>query len=283
MALTSLSGCGTARIDTGANGNPQTPIEAPPVISDPEGCWQSAKRLPDSIQTFCTEMPAHLKSDYQTAVDLICKRGKLINLLNPGCGWNGEGDPLHHLRVLHSTDVDDRKTKDFSYLSVYGLRLEKSKFGYARLVGLAVAKPELFDQWFEVPAPATITPLGTTRSADNATLTHKYNLEVNGLAKFGFDGEVVRWRVTDRLTAIFNRAVGNLQGVKVRRNLTLIDRDESKQSEQQFSIEERLIPDMGQHQIALSQMIKLDLVEFRNRHTNALATDGPAELLESED
>lgn len=278
-AVQTIAGCGSINIDTGSNGNPPAVSNQTASTPDAGGCWAPARKLSIPIQTLCTSMPAHLKVDYQTALELICGRGKLVNLLNPGCGWNGEGSPLQELRVLKATDINDRQTKDFAYLSAYGLRINPSKFGYARTMVLAITNPDLFAKWFEVPAPAKITPMGTKLSDDGLMTNYRYNLEVNGLAKFGFDGEISVWDLGDGMTAVLNRAVGNLQGVKVRRNMTLIRRDQDG-SEQQVSIEERLIPDMGQHQIALSQMIKLDLVELQNRYTNGLATSGPPELME---
>ena len=142
---------------------------------------------------------------------------------------------------------------------------------------LVALDPKAFRSVFEVPGGATITPDGKGILRNGATTQFHYNFEVNGLGKFGFLGEVDILRIDANFVAVFNQAVANLEGLKIRRNLTLVTKL-SDGREKLLTIEERLVPDMGQHQIALAKMLKLDRLEMENRYNNSLVRQSPPEL-----
>ena len=297
-AMWNLSACGKAKIDTGDNS--EAPLRPSPLTPSEQGeCWASTKTLPPTFVDFCERTPTKLKKDFKTALDTICRQGKLVNLMRENCGWNGDGNgdgngngdadgdadvnasnngtALDHLRVLHSTPLTDHQSSEFEYLSAYALNAGPAPFSYPATLMLAALDPKAFRSAFEVPGAATMTPDGTGIFRSDKTTRFRYNFESNGLAKFAFLGEVDIFRVDANLVAVFNQAVGNLEGVTIRRNLTLVSKL-SNGREKMLTIEERLVPDMGHHQIALSKMLKLDRMEIENRYKNSQVRQGPPEL-----
>ena len=271
-----LAACGSTQIDTGDNS--KSPLRPTPVTPTGNGeCWAAAKTLPAPVKDFCDRTPASLKKEFFSSLDAICRQGNLVNLLREDCGWNGAGPSSEHIRVLKSTPVTDQDTTDFEYLSAYSLNAGPAKFSYPGTLMLVALDPKAFRSTFEIPGAATITPDGHGITRNENTTTFHYNFEVNGLAKFGFLGEVNILRVDANLVAVFNQAVANLEGLKSRRNLTLVSKL-SDGREKLLTIEERLVPDMGQHQIALVKMLKLDRMEMENRYANSLVREAPPEL-----
>jgi hypothetical protein len=276
VVLSQLPGCGTAKVDTGDNS--EGPLRPAPVVPAGNGdCWASAKTLPPSVMDFCERTPSHLKSDFSAAMEPICTLGKLVNLLRADCGWDGTGPSADHIRVLKSTPTSDHNTTDFEYVSAYALSAGPAPFSYPATLMLVALEPQKFRAAFEVPGSATITSDGNGSRFDGQTTKFRYDFEVNGMAKFGFTGEVHIMRVDPNLVAVFNQAVANLEGLKARRNLTLVAKlDDGR--EKLLTVEERLVPDMGQHQIALAKMLKLDRIEMENRYNNSLVREAPPEL-----
>lgn len=276
--------CARAEVDTGKNGNPPQSEPALPVDdtkpadgSSGGSCWSNATSLPAAILDFCKQTPEPLRMEFQTAMELICKTRRVVNQLRPNCGWEGSGSASDHLRVLESTPPGDPGS-DFYYLSAYSITVGPADYSYPATLLLVATNPEAFKKGFEVPGGATITP-APGGFKDGPLTVARYNFEVNGLAKFGFLGEAQILRISDSLVAVFNRAVGDLEGLHSRRNLTLVQRLEGSR-EKLLTIEERLVPDLGQHQIALAKMIKLDKVEMENRHRNAQLASPPREIRE---
>ncbi|MEY4632581.1 MAG: hypothetical protein RIQ81_2701 [Pseudomonadota bacterium] len=277
-----ITACSRAEVDTGNNGNPSHSNPASPddVTGQGDGssaCWSSPAALPSAITDFCLQTPEPLRVEFQTAMDMICKAKRLVNQLRANCGWNGAGTSTDHLRVLESTQPSDPGS-DFYYLSAYSMTVAPADFSYPGTLLLVTTNPEAFRKGFEVPGGASIAPAPGGYQQSPLTVA-RYTFEVNGLAKFAFLGEAQVLRVSDRLVAVFNRAVDDLEGLKARRNLTLVLKLEDGR-EKLLTVEERLVPDLGQHQIALAKMIKLDKIEMENRHRNSLVTSPPKELRE---
>ncbi len=274
-----MASCGSTKIDTGDNSTaPLLPTPMTPMAPAGSGeCWAAVKSLPAPIKEFCERTPVNLKKDFSSSMDAICRQGKLVNLLREGCGWNGVGPSSEHIRVLKSTPVTDQYATDFEYLSAYALNAGPANFSYPGTLMLVALDPKAFRSTFEIPGAATITPDGHGITRNENTTTFHYNFEVNGLAKFGFLGEVNILRIDTNLVAVFNQAVANLEGLKSRRNMTLVSKLPDGR-EKLLTIEERLVPDMGQHQIALVKMLKLDRLEMENRYTNSLVREAPPEL-----
>jgi hypothetical protein len=273
------SGCSRSKVDTGQNG------QAPDLtglangdngFESPGGCWSSPEKTPAVIEDFCEQIPSMLRQAFAKSLNLVCENRRFLNLLRPECGWDGTGNSVDHLRVVESTPVDDRST-DFFYFSIYALTAGPASFSYPSTLALVATNVEAFKRSFQVPGGAAVSPAGNGIRTEGPLKTFRYSFAVNGLAKFGFVGEVQLLKVDDRLTAVFNRAVDELEGLKSRRNLTLSMRLENGR-EKLLTIEERLVPDLGQHQIALSKMIKLDKLEMENRYQNSLVREPPPEL-----
>ncbi|NDE14550.1 hypothetical protein EBZ80_06420 [bacterium] len=267
VALTQLPGCGSAKVDTGDNS--EAPLRPAPVAPAGNGdCWAPAKTL---------RVPARLKSDFNAAMEPVCSQGKLVNLLRSDCGWDGSGPATDHIRVMKSTPVSDHDATDFEYLSAYALNAGPAPFSYPATLMLVALEPAKFRSAFEIPGGATITPDGRGSAFNGVTTRFRYNFEVNGMAKFGFTGDVEIFRVDPNLVIVFNQAVENLEGLKVRRNMTIVSKlDDGR--EKLVSVEQRLVPDMGQHQIALAKMLKLDQIEMENRYMNSKVREAPPEL-----
>jgi len=75
-------------------------------------------------------------------------------------------------------------------------------------------------------------------------------------------------RVSDCMTVLQNRAATDLVNIHARKNVTISYRI-SDTLEKVVSIEERDIPDLGLHQVALEQLYSLDQEEIKMRMDNA--------------
>jgi hypothetical protein len=227
---------------------------------------KSADVAPSELEAFCSGIPQDLQEYYAQAHKILCVEKKLHNLFLPQCGWSGTGALANYLRVLDSTPLNDAGD-EFYYLSAASLTIGPTSHSYPEVALLAYSDPESFRKRF-ILAGAEITPDGSGIVQQGETRQANYHFAVMGLTKTSFVGQI---RVVDygkNLRAVFNTALRDFQGLKARRNLTLVT-PLADGREKLVIIEERLIPDGGQHQIAWSKMLKLDQVELENRLNNS--------------
>ena|GEM_PF-1236495 len=219
------------------------------------------------IESVCAAFDEQKKSEFATAYKMLCVEKQLVNLILAQCGWTGVGPKEKYSRVIKSTPVADQSTQEFYFLSAHSLTLPEKKTSYADLVLQAYSEPEVFRSKYAVPKEAKITADGKGIARTGTSSSVRYNFEVSGLTKTKFLAEALVLPVTEKTTIIFNRAIGEMEGLKARNSLNIESRLADGKMKL-FWIEERIVPDGGQHPIALSKMVKLDQLEIENRVTN---------------
>jgi hypothetical protein len=257
-----------------ANTTPSTTINTPvntgnATTSAPVGkviCFGTGTPTAE-IESVCKAFDEQKKSEFATAYKMLCVEKQLVNLILPQCGWTGTGSKDKFSRIVKSTPVGDQSTQEFYFLSAHSLTLAGKKTAYADLVLQAYSEPDAFRAKYAVPKEAKITADGNGVARSGTSASVRYHFEVSGLTKTKFLAEARVLPVSENTTIIFNRAIGQMEGLKARNSLNIESRLADGRTKLLW-IEERIVPDGGQHPIALSKMMKLDSLEIENRVAN---------------
>jgi hypothetical protein len=234
------------------------------------GCFDSQMSLPSELQKFCAEGQIKNYPNFTTELNIICEQKRFTNLFHKSCGWNGEkGREYSAMRVIERSSLDD-PGQFYRHVVVSSLNLGPLATSYAELSISAYEDPESFLKEYEIPTGASIYPngKGVIRLSDSKRQVG-YRFEVQGLSKTAFNGRVTVEDLSESIALVFNEAVDQLEGIKHRSNLMIVVKQPGN-FEKHISIETRVVPDAGQHQLARSMMRKLDSMEINNRYNNSL-------------
>jgi hypothetical protein len=234
------------------------------------GCFDSQMSLPSEMQIFCAEKQIKNYPNFKTELNIICEQKRFTNLFHKSCGWNGKkGREYAAMRVIEKTPVDD-PGQNYRHVVISSLNIGPLAKSYAELSISAYEDPEEFLKEYEIPTGASISSdgKGVIRFSDSKRQVG-YRFEVQGLSKTSFNGRVTVEDLSESLSLVFNEAVDQLEGIKHRSNLMIVVKQPGN-FEKHISIETRVVPDAGQHQLARSMMRKLDSMEINNRYNNSL-------------
>lgn len=225
-----LSACGT-KVDTGRNSIPRPPAESGDDGSGKkldelgsQSCFGSSGDEPEILSLFCATLKDHQGHYFEKLTTLVCEEKKLYNLFLPECGWTGEAGekPASFILPIEHTELGDKKSGDFYYMSAYGLTLGKSKKSLKKLLLFAYSDPEGFKKKFIFPPSTKVVPHEPGIFNDGQDQLLVYDMEIKGSAtKIGFSSELRGYEVKKHFEVITERLLTTKTRINMRRTIML--------------------------------------------------------------
>ncbi len=281
QVVVSMAACGT-EVKVGRNSNPSLfasdSDEFLAASSDATGGGASLNlgcfgqvpdaAMPATIVDLCASTPESIRSDYAKIFATLCDERRLVNLVQPECGWDGASELGRHLQVLERTDLDATEIKEFDFYAAGSATLTRTMDEYLQAFYRGYEDPE-FRARLKVYDKVKLTDVVVDRDTGRID----YTVEIkSSAATVGFTGEIHVIKYDSGLVAIFDRAVRDLRIVKENRFVTLLAPAVDGQLVVAL-IDQKKIDDLGNHRIAFSTSIKFDKERLELMHAMAASNE----------